>query len=49
MAEIYKGEPIAGDFEGKDILSMDQFGTQDVKILFEEADMIRRIVRSVNL
>jgi len=46
MAEIYKGEPIAGDFEGKDILSMDQFGTQDVKILFEEADAIRRIVKS---
>lgn len=43
-AEIYTPEPIAGEFTGKDILSIKQFTPEDVEILFEEAEGMKKLL-----
>lgn len=44
MNKLYTGEPIAGDFEGKSILSVDQFDKNDIELLFLEAEAMRSVV-----
>ena len=46
MSEIYKGEPINGNFENKHIVSIEQFERDDIDQLFEESDATRRVVES---
>lgn len=41
MDKLYTGEPIVGDFEGKSIISIEQFGTADIDLLFSEAEAMR--------
>ncbi len=43
MTEVLPPEPIAGDFEGKDILSISQFDRSDVQRLFHEAEAMGRL------
>ncbi len=39
-------QKIDGDFRGKDIVSIEQFSTDDIKILFKKADKLKQLVKS---
>jgi aspartate carbamoyltransferase catalytic subunit len=43
MSEIYKGEPIYGNWEGKDFISINQLSKDDVLDIYDEARAMRNI------
>lgn len=46
MSSKINPEPINGKFKGRDILSLDQFSPQDIKILFKHTKAMRSIAKN---
>lgn len=46
MSEVYKGEPISGNFNNKHIVSIEQFEREDIDQLFQEAEATRKAVEA---
>lgn len=44
--ESYRAPAIAGDFRGKHIVTVDQFAREDLRVLFEAAETLKKRIRS---